>query len=98
MPSPANRPASPANKADKELLFKGVTCALIGLVVLIAPYVARSPSVQDIMAQSALVGWFPLVLVFTRNSGPVATPFSRKRWVNTPSPLPSWLREIQVVT
>ena len=62
MPSPANRPASPANKADKELLFKGVTCALIGLGVLIAPYVARSPSVQDIMAQSALVGWFALVL------------------------------------
>ena len=62
MPSPANRPASPANEADKELLFKGVTCALIGLVVLIAPYVARSPSVQDIMAQSALVGWFALVL------------------------------------
>ena len=62
MPSPATRPASPANKADKELLFKGVTCALIGLVVLIAPYVARSPSVQDIMAQSALVGWFALVL------------------------------------
>ena len=62
MPSPANRPASPANKADKELLFKGVTCALIGLVVLIAPHVARSPSVQDIMAQSALVGWFALVL------------------------------------
>ena len=62
MPSPANRPASPANKADKELLFKGVTCALIGLVVLIPPYVAGSPSVQDIMAQSALVGWFALVL------------------------------------
>ena len=62
MPSPASRPASPADKADKELLFKGVTCALIGLVVLIAPYVARSPSVQDIMAQSALVGWFALVL------------------------------------
>ena len=62
MPSPANRPASPAGKADKELLFKGVTCALIGLVVLIGPYVARSPSVQDIMAQSALAGWFALVL------------------------------------
>ena len=30
--------------------------------MLIAPYVARSPSVQDIMAQSALVGWFALVL------------------------------------
>ncbi|HNZ91767.1 MAG TPA: hypothetical protein PKM82_11225 [Acidovorax sp.] len=65
MPSPANRPRSPADKADKadkELLFKGVTCALIGLVVLIAPYVARSPSVQDMMAQSSLVGWFALVL------------------------------------
>ena len=62
MPSPSNHPASPADKADKELLFKGVTCALIGLVVLIAPYVARSPSVQDIMAQSAMVGWFALVL------------------------------------
>ena len=62
MPSPASRPASPADKADKELLFKGVTCALIGLVVLIGPYVARSPSVQDIMAQSALAGWFALVL------------------------------------
>ncbi|WP_287880427.1 hypothetical protein [Acidovorax sp.] len=62
MPAPSRRPASPADKADKELLFKGVTCALIGLVVLIAPYVARSPGVQDIMAQSALVGWFALVL------------------------------------
>ncbi|MBP3982010.1 MULTISPECIES: hypothetical protein [unclassified Acidovorax] len=66
MPAPTNRPASPADKAsdkaDKELLFKGVTCVLIGLVVLIGPYVARSPSVQDIMAQSALAGWFALVL------------------------------------
>ena len=31
-------------------------------MVLIGPYVARSPSVQDIMAQSALAGWFALVL------------------------------------
>ena len=62
MPTPQHRSASPADKADKELLFKGVTCALIGLVVLVAPYVARSPSVQDMMARSALVGWFALVL------------------------------------
>ncbi|EER58087.1 hypothetical protein AcdelDRAFT_4343, partial [Acidovorax delafieldii 2AN] len=54
MPTPQRRSASPADKADKELLFKGVTCALIGLVVLVAPYVARSPSVQDMMARSAL--------------------------------------------
>ena len=44
------------------MLFKGVTCALIGLVVLLAPYVARSTSVRDLMAQATLVGWFALVL------------------------------------
>ena len=49
-------------KADKEMLFKGVTCALIGLVILLAPYVARSGSVRDLMAQATLVGWFALVL------------------------------------
>ena len=51
-----------ATKADKELLFKGVTLALIGLVILLAPYVARSTSVRDLMGQVALVGWFALVL------------------------------------
>lgn len=49
-------------KADKEMLFKGVTCALIGLVILLAPYVARSGGVRDLMAQATLVGWFALVL------------------------------------
>ena len=62
MPSPANRPASPANKADKELLFKGVTCALIGLVIVLAPYIARSGDVRELMGQVAAVGWFALVL------------------------------------
>jgi uncharacterized membrane protein HdeD (DUF308 family) len=51
-----------AAKADKELLFKGVTCALIGLVILLAPYVARSGSVRELMAQATVVGWFALVL------------------------------------
>ena len=46
----------------KELLFKGVTCALIGLVILIAPYVARSAAVRELMGQVTLVGWFALVL------------------------------------
>lgn len=51
-----------ASQSDKEMLFKGVTCTLIGLVILLAPYVARSLSVRDLMAQATLVGWFALVL------------------------------------
>ncbi|WP_298209966.1 hypothetical protein [Acidovorax sp.] len=63
MPTPIDTPRkTAASKADKELLFKGVTCALIGLVILLAPYVARSASVRELMAQAALVGWFALVL------------------------------------
>lgn len=63
MPAPTDKPRNAtARKADKELLFKGVTCALIGLVILLAPYVARSDSVRDLMSQAALVGWFALVL------------------------------------
>ncbi len=63
MPAPhdTSRKAN-ATKADKELLFKSVTLALIGLVILLAPYVARSSSVRDLMTQAALVGWFALVL------------------------------------
>ena len=63
MPAPLDTSRKPkATKADKELLFKGVTLALIGLVILLAPYVARSASVRDLMGQVALVGWFALVL------------------------------------
>ena len=63
MPAPLDTQRKAAtNKADKELLFKGVTCALIGLVILLAPYVARSTSVRELMGQAALVGWFALVL------------------------------------
>ena len=51
-----------AEKADKELLFKGVLCVLIGLGVLISPYFIQSPGMQGIVAQSSLVGWFALVL------------------------------------
>jgi len=63
MPAPLDTSRKPkATKADKELLFKGVTLALIGLVILLAPYVARSTSVRDLMGQVRLVGWFALVL------------------------------------
>lgn len=63
MPAPLDTPRkATATKADKEVLFKSVTLALVGLVILLAPYVARSTSVRDLMSQAALVGWFALVL------------------------------------
>ncbi|OGA61418.1 hypothetical protein C8C93_2416 [Acidovorax sp. 93] len=63
MPAPLDTPRkATATKAHKDLLFKSVTLALIGLVILLAPYVARSASVRDLMSQAALVGWFALVL------------------------------------
>ncbi len=62
MPTPHTPSRAAAAKADKELLFKGVTCALIGLVILLAPYIARSGSVRELMAQATVVGWFALVL------------------------------------
>ena len=55
-------PTPHRRKADQEMLFKGVTCALIGLVILLAPYIARSDSVREMMGQAAVVGWFALVL------------------------------------
>ncbi|MCZ8092762.1 MAG: hypothetical protein O9331_04660 [Acidovorax sp.] len=62
-PRPTSAPTpTPPSKADKEMLFKGVTCALIGLVIVLAPYVARSGSVRELMGQVAAVGWFALVL------------------------------------
>ena len=56
----ANRLASA--KADKDLLIKGVLCALVGAVILLGPYFARSSSVQELMAGASVVGWFSLVL------------------------------------
>ena len=65
-PMPPHQPTPPntrqPSKADKELLFKGVTCALIGLVIVLAPYIARSGDVRELMGQVAAVGWFALVL------------------------------------
>lgn len=63
MPAPKDNQNAPANNQQtKELLFKGVTCALIGLVILLAPYFARSGSVRELMGQATVVGWFALVL------------------------------------
>lgn len=66
-PPPTRKPDNAANrlassKANKELLFKGVVCALIGAIILLAPRIARSPGVQELMAGASVVGWFSLVL------------------------------------
>ncbi|MGH6640534.1 MAG: hypothetical protein ACREBY_18280 [Polaromonas sp.] len=58
--NPASRQAS--NKANNDLLIKGILCSLIGLGVLVSPYFITSPGMQGIVAKSALVGWFALVL------------------------------------
>ncbi|AVS78193.1 hypothetical protein [Paracidovorax avenae] len=61
--SPTPPPASETTRRQaSEMLFKGVTCALIGIVILLAPYYARSLSVRDLMGQIHVVGWFALVL------------------------------------
>ena len=58
-----NTPSSQrSNKANSELLQKGILCTLIGLTVLVSPYFIKSPGMQDIVARASLVGWFSLVL------------------------------------
>ena len=54
--------SSDPRKQDSELLLKGVICTLIGAIILLAPHVARSPDVRELMAQVYLAGWFALVL------------------------------------
>ena len=62
-PAPAQKPVSKPNaKANNELAFKGILCILIGLGVVVSPYFIKSPGMQNIVAQSAVVGWFALAL------------------------------------
>ena len=49
-------------KANNELAIKGILCILIGLGVIVSPYFITSPGLQGIVAKSAAVGWFALVL------------------------------------
>jgi hypothetical protein len=58
--TPSSRSAS--RKADIELLIKGVTCAVIGRVILLAPQFMAPGGIVQMMAQSYLVGWFALLL------------------------------------
>lgn len=55
-------PPSSPGKQDSELLFKGVVCALIGVIILLGRYWARGSSVRELLQEAHLVGWFVLVL------------------------------------
>lgn len=50
------------HKANNDLLIKGVTCAIIGLVVLIAPFFMRASDLSNLFRQGYIVGWFALAL------------------------------------
>ena len=61
--APAQKPVNKANtKANNELAIKGILCIMIGLGVVISPYFIKTPDMQSIVAQSAVVGWFALAL------------------------------------
>ena len=66
MPLPSELDQKPVKKANaktnNELAIKGILCILIGLGVVVSPYFIKSPGMQSIVAQSAVVGWFALVL------------------------------------
>ena len=66
MPIPqaaAQKPVNKTNtKANNELAMKGILCIMIGLGVVVSPYFIKSPGMQSIVAQSAVVGWFALAL------------------------------------
>ena len=61
LPDPRSTSRKPA-KGNNEILIKGLTCTLIGLIILITPYVKPSGSISQVLAQSSPVGWFALVL------------------------------------
>lgn len=58
MPSPQTISA----QAYNDLMIKGVTCAIIGLVVLVAPFFMQASDLRNIFLQAHVVGWFALVL------------------------------------
>ena len=55
-------PNDSTKKADAELLFKSILCALIGLAVLLAPSFMAASGFRATVASASLVGWFALVL------------------------------------
>jgi uncharacterized membrane protein HdeD (DUF308 family) len=62
MSTPDSRTGQRSAQANTDLLQKGILITLIGLAVLLSPYIIKSPELQAIVAASSLVGWFALVL------------------------------------
>jgi hypothetical protein len=54
--------SSKKQRPNEDLLWKGVLLAVIGLIVLIAPYRLQSPQLRDIVAGAAGLGWLSLAL------------------------------------
>ncbi|WP_249729180.1 hypothetical protein [Acidovorax sp. CCYZU-2555] len=50
------------HQANNDLLIKGVTCAIIGLVVLVAPFFMQASDLSNLFRQGYIVGWFALAL------------------------------------
>ena len=49
-------------KKEADLAWKGGLCCVIGLAVLLGPQFMPPSGMRDTIAQSAIVGWFALVL------------------------------------
>ncbi|MEQ6436849.1 hypothetical protein V8Z74_17745 [Comamonas sp. w2-DMI] len=63
MPLPsAPQKSGASRKSRNEILIKGMTIALIGLIILVAPLIKPDSGIGQLFAQSYLVGWFALVL------------------------------------
>lgn len=56
-------PSTPQkSKSRNEILIKGLTITLIGIIILLAPVFKPESGIGQLFAQSYLVGWFALVL------------------------------------
>lgn len=62
MSSLSQRQWDAQRKSDQDLLIKGIILVLIGLVIVVSPYVSQGDIVQGVFAKASAVGWFSLVL------------------------------------
>ena len=82
MSSLSQRQWDAQRKSDQDLLIKGIILVLIGLVIVVSPYVAQGDIVQGVFAKAPAVGWFSLVL-----GAAFAIRFALRRKAMPPRPL-----------